>query len=364
MKEIVNVTRSSMPDFDEYVEEIRSLWSNRWLTNMGEKHQKLEGKLKEYLEVENIKLFTNGHLGLEAIIEAMDLTGEIITTPFTFASTTTAIVRKGLTPIFCDIEYDSYTIDVDKIEELITEKTSAILPVHVYGNICEVEKIEEIAKKHNLKVIYDAAHTFGIKQNNIGVGNFGDASMFSFHATKVFNTIEGGGVTFKDANLGLKLDADKNFGKTDEDVYEYAGGNAKMNEFQAAMGLTNLSHVDSEISRREKVYNRYMENLENIQGIKLPYLQKGIKSNFAYFPVVFEEFSKTRDEVYELLKENNIVARKYFYPLMNKMEFFQGRYDSIELPVAEYVSERVLTLPMYADLDEKIVDRICQLIIE
>lgn len=363
MEKKIQVTESSMPDFDEYVEEIRNLWDSRWLTNMGEKHQRLEKALTEYLEVDYITLFTNGHLGLEVILEAMELTGEVITTPFTFASTTTAIARTGLIPVFCDINADDFTIDVSKIEELITDKTSAIMPVHVYGNLCDVFEIERIAKKHNLKVIYDAAHTFGEKFNDIGVGNFGDASMFSFHATKVFNTIEGGGVTFKDPDLAMKFDAYKNFGKISENEYLYAGGNAKMNEFQAAMGLMNLKHVDVEIAKREKAYTHYMHKLKDVKGIKLPYIQEGLQSNYAYFPVVFEDFGSTRDEVYEELLKNNILTRKYFYPLMNKLEFFAGKYESIDLPVAEYVSERVLTLPLYADLDEKTIDRICDLII-
>lgn len=363
MRKKIQVTRSSMPLFEEYIEEIRGLWDSHWLTNMGKKHQELEEKLVDYLEVDHINLFTNGHMALESTIEALDLTGEVITTPFTFASTTTAIVRKGLTPVFCDINYEDYTMDVSKIESLITDKTSAIMPVHVYGNICDVQAIERIAKKHDLKVIYDAAHTFGEKYNGVGVGNYGDASMFSFHATKVFNTIEGGGVTFKDENLTSKLDAYKNFGKTSEDSYGYAGGNAKMNEFQAAMGLTNLRHVDEEIAKRKEVYNRYMSSLKGIEGVKLPYLQENLESNYAYFPVVFEDYGKSRDDIFEALKDHGVTARKYFYPLMNKLDFFEGKYDSIELPMAEYISERVLTLPLYADLALEDVDRICNIII-
>lgn len=364
MKDKINVTRSSMPHFEEYVEEIRDLWDSRWLTNMGVKHQELEKQLIDYLEVEHMILFTNGHLALEAAIDAFDLSGEVITTPFTFASTTTAIVRKGLTPVFCDINYEDYTIDASKIEELITDQTSAIMPVHVYGNLCDVEEIERIAKKYDLKVIYDAAHTFGEKLNGMGVGEFGDASMFSFHATKVFNTIEGGGISCSDPSLGEKLDAYKNFGKISEDVYDYPGGNAKMNEFQAAMGLTNLKHVDEEIAKRKKVYEAYMSHLEGIDGLKLPHIQEGLESNYAYFPIVFEDFEKTRDEVFDLLAENNVSTRKYFYPLMNRLDFFEGAYDSLSLPTAEYVSENVLTLPLYADLDLETVDYICDFIVK
>lgn len=364
MNNDIKVTQSSMPDFEEYIEEIRSLWESKWLTNMGIKHQELEKKLISYLEVKNIILFNNGHLALEAIIDTYGLTGEVITTPFTFASTTTAIVRKGLKPVFCDINYEDYTIDASKIEELITDKTSAIIPVHVYGNICDVKEIDRIAKKYNLKVIYDAAHTFGEKYNDVAVGNYGDASMFSFHATKVFNTIEGGGLTYSDSSLTTKLDAYKNFGKTSEDTYKYPGGNAKMNEFQAAMGLANLKHVDEEIAKRKEVHERYIDNLEGIKGLKIPYIQEGLKSNYAYFPIVFDDFGKSRDEIFDILAENGVGARKYFYPLMNKLEFFDGKYDSLSLPVAEFTSERILTLPLYADLELENVDKICNIIIE
>lgn len=364
MKDKVNVTQSSMPPFEEYTEEIKDLWDSRWLTNMGSKHQELEEQLLDYLQVDEITLFANGHLALEAAIDALELTGEVITTPFTFASTTTAIVRRGLTPVFCDINYEDYTIDVSKIEELITDQTSAILPVHVYGNLCDVEAIDQLAKKYGLKVIYDAAHTFGEKLDGVGVGQFGDASMFSFHATKVFNTIEGGAVTYSNPDLAQKLDADKNFGRISEDVYAYPGGNAKMNEFQAAMGLTNLKHVEGEIEKRKRVYERYMANLDGIEGLKLPQVQEGLESNYAYFPVVFEDFEKSRDEVFDLLAENNIASRKYFYPLMNRLDFFDGQYEDLPLVTAEFVSENVLTLPLYADLDLETVDHICDFIVK
>ena len=230
MTDKINVTRSSMPGIEEYIEEIKDLWDSRWLTNMGVKHNELQGKLCKYLSVPNVSLFTNGHLALEAAIAAMKLNGEIITTPFTFASTTQAIVRRGLTPVFCDIKADDCTIDPDKIEELITEKTSAIIPVHVYGNVCDVEKIRETAKKHSIKVIYDAAHAFGTEVGNKGIGSFGDASMFSFHATKVFNTIEGGCVTYSDKSLTAKLQVQKNFGMINTYDYPEIAGNSKKYE--------------------------------------------------------------------------------------------------------------------------------------
>lgn len=351
-----------MPEFEEYIEEIRELWDTHWLTNMGTKHKNLESQLLDYLNVPNITLFTNGHLALECIIAALNLSGEVITTPFTFASTTHAIVRNGLKPVFCDINPYDYTIDVEKIESLITEKTSAIIPVHVYGNVCDVEAIDRIAKKHNLKVIYDAAHTFGVTVNGQGVGTFGDASMFSFHATKVFNTIEGGAVTYNDSSIKQVLNDLKNFGITGPETVEYIGGNAKMNEFQAAMGICNLRHVNGEIIKRKKVVERYIDNLREISGIKLSQEQAGVESNYAYFPVVFDGYKMTRDEVFEKLKDNDIVARKYFYPLTNSFECYKDRYDVDETPVAKYIAERVLALPLYADLPLEDVDRICEII--
>jgi len=362
MKKTIQVTRSSMPKFEEYIEEIKDLWDSHWLTNMGIKHKQLEAQLSQYLNTPNIALFTNGHLALECVIEAFNLTGEVITTPFTFASTTHAIVRNGLEPVFCDINTDDYTIDTDKLESLITDKTSAIIPVHVYGNICNVSEIERIAKKYNLKVIYDAAHTFGVTVDGVGVGNFGDASMFSFHATKVFNTIEGGAITFRKDALKKTLNGIKNFGITGPESVEYIGGNAKMSEFQAAMGLCNLRHVDHEIEKRKLVVDRYIENLDAIDGIRLSKLQKRVKSNYAYFPVVFDGYKKTRDQVFEELKTHNIIARKYFYPLTNSFDCYKGKYNPDNTPVAKYIAERVLTLPLYADLVFEDVDRICQII--
>lgn len=363
MNNPIQVTRSSMPDFEEYSQEIKDLWDSHWLTNMGTKHKQLEASLLQYLNTPNITLFTNGHLALECVIAALNLTGEVITTPFTFASTTHAIVRNGLIPVFCDINSDDYTINTDKLESLITDKTCAIIPVHVYGNICNVKEIEGIAKKHNLKVIYDAAHAFGVTVDGVSTANFGDASMFSFHATKVFNTIEGGAVTFKNPDLRKTLNDIKNFGITGPESVEYVGGNAKMNEFQAAMGICNLRHVDGEIRKRKSVVERYVERLSNVNGIKLVKPQSGVKSNYAYFPVVFDGYKLNRDEVSEKLKAKDIFARKYFYPLTNSFECYKGRFSPEETPVAKYIAERVLTLPLYADLSLEDVDRICNIIL-
>lgn len=360
-KKNINVTRSSMPPYEEFIEEIRPIWDSAWLTNMGCFHNELETKLKEYLHVPQLKLFVNGHQALEMAIQAMGLSGEVITTPFSFASTTHAIVRNGLKPVFCDIREEDYTIDVSKIEEKITERTSAIVPVHVYGNLCQVEEIERIAKKHHLKVIYDAAHAFGVEKDGIGAGNFGDAAMFSFHATKVFHTIEGGGVAFSDENLGVLLDYIKNFGITDQETVKYVGGNAKMNEFQAAMGICNLRHIDEEIAKRKRVVERYRERLEGADGIRIQEAQAGVKSNYAYFPVVF--WKEDRNAVYARLDEHGIRARKYFYPLISDYACYRGEYDSSETPVAKEIASRVLTLPCYADLSMEDVDAVCDIVL-
>lgn len=361
---MINVTRSSMPEFEEYCEEIKELWDSCWLTNMGAKHKQFEADLKKYLHTENVCLYCNGHLALENIIAAMELTGEVITTPFTFASTTHAIVRNRLTPVFCDINPDTYTIDVDKIESLITDKTSAIVPVHVYGNICDVEAIQAIADKHNLKVIYDAAHAFGVEYNDENVANFGDASMFSFHATKVFHSIEGGMVSFKNPNLYQIMNDRKNFGIRGPESVVYVGGNAKMNEFSAAMGICNLRHLDDEIAKRKAVVEKYRERLENVDGIRLCPIQENTKPNYAYFPVVFDGYKYTRDEACDRLKENDIIARKYFYPLTNSFECYKGKFDVNDTPIALDVSKKVVTLPLYADLSLDDVDRICDVILK
>ena len=356
----INVTRSSMPSYEEYCKEIKELWDTHWLTNSGTKHRELEAKLSEYLDAPNVTLFTNGHLALENVLSAYELTGEVITTPFTFVSTTNAIVRNGLKPVFCDIDPVTYTLDAEKLEALITPETSAIVPVHVYGNICDAEAIERIAKEHNLKAIYDAAHAFGESVNGENVANLGDAAMFSFHATKVFNTVEGGAVACKDESIKGKMEYMKNFGIPAQDKITYAGGNAKMSEFHAAMGICNLRHIDEYIEGRKAVVERYRRNLSGINGIILCPGQSGVKSNYAYFPVVFDGAKYTRDEAAEKLAEQGIFARKYFYPLTNDCECYGFNGD--KTPVAKHISERVLTLPLYPDLPLEDVDKICNII--
>ena len=361
------VTRSSMPSYEEYCEAIKDLWDSHWLTNMGAKHKELQRVLEGYLDVPHVTLYTNGHLALENAIAALNLPkgGEVITTPFTFASTTHAIVRNGLVPVFCDIKEDDYTIDTSKIEALITDQTVAIVPVHVYGNICDVEEIGRIANKYGLKVIYDAAHAFAVKYKGISSACFGDVSMFSFHATKVFNTIEGGCVCFKNDSWVQLLNDQKNFGIHGPDEVAYVGGNAKMNEFQAAMGICNMRHLDEEIAKRKIIVERYRERLGGKEGIILSKIQKNVESNYAYFPVVFDGYKYTRNEVFSRLAEQGIGARKCFYPLTNSFECYRNypTAGTEKTPAAQHMALRVLTLPLYADLSLEDVDRICDVIL-
>lgn len=357
------VTRSSMPPLEEYVEKLRRIWDTAWLTNMGEYHEELKAELKKYLKVEGLELFVNGHIALEMALQAFQLEGEVITTPFSFASTTHAIVRNDLTPVFCDINPDDFTMDIDKLEDLITEETCAIVPVHVYGNFCDVERIEEIARRHSLKVVYDAAHTFGEEFDGRGAGDFGDVSMFSLHATKVYNSIEGGIATFKEPWLADRLYKLKNFGITGKESVEYVGGNGKMNEFQAAMGLCNLKYIDREIAKRKAVAERYRSHLEGISGIRLSRQNPKVRYNYAYMPVVFEGDKWNRDEIYKRLAENNIFARKYFYPCINAYDCYKNQFNPQDTPIADRISKQILTLPMYADLPLDVVDEICQIIL-
>ncbi len=364
MAERILVTKAALPELDEYIDEIRSIWDTHWLTNMGQKHDELKKRLTEYLDVDDLELMVNGHMALELAIQSFELSGEVITTPFTFASTTHAIVRNNLTPVFCDINPDDYTMDINKIESLITDKTSAIIPVHVYGNICNVDAIQDIADKYGLKVIYDAAHAFGVKKDGKGVGSYGDASCFSFHATKVFNTIEGGAVCFHDASVGKKIYRLKNFGIKNEENVDGIGANAKMNEFCAAMGLCNLKHIDGWIEQRKQVVERYKEQLDGVDGLQLCGEQKGVETNYSYFPLVIHEdrFGSTRNEVTKALADEGIIARKYFYPLTSTFECYHGRFNANSTPTALYISKRVVTLPLYPDLSLDEVDRICGIV--
>lgn len=353
-----------MPPYDEYIEKIKPLWESAWLTNMGVLHKEFEKRLKEYLNIDKISLMNNGHMALELTIQAMNLTGEVITTPFTFISTTHAIVRNGLTPVFCDINPNNYVIDSEKIEELINERTSAILPVHVFGQVCDIEKIDDIAKRHNLKVIYDAAHTFGEQYNGKSVVDYGDASILSFHATKVFNTIEGGASIYHNDTIGEELYKLKNFGIKSETIIDGVGANAKMDEFRAAMGICNLDHIDSEIAKRKIIFEHYHKRLDNIEGIKLIQIQKNVKGNYGYFPIVFDKeiLGFSREYIHDELIKHNIYTRRYFYPITTMTECYQKKFSSANTPIAKYISENILTFPIYADLSLELVDYICDIV--
>lgn len=354
-----------MPPYEEYIEAIKPLWDSRWLTNMGQYHKQLESELKEYLEVPELSLMVNGHMALEMAIQAFGFPegSEVITTPFTFISSTHAIVRNHLQPIFCDVKPEDGTMDETKIEDLITEKTVAILPVHVYGNVCNVEAIQKIAEKYSLKVIYDAAHAFGVKYAGKGIGNYGDAAIFSFHATKVFNTIEGGAVTFSDNRLYEKLYNLKNFGIHGEEWVADVGANAKMNEFCAIMGLCNLKHMDKTFRERKIRFDRYQERLNNVKGIRFLKKSEKMKENYAYFPIIVEEdYPLSRDELNDLLRSQNIFPRKYFYPLTSDQACFKNKYKKVELSTARDLAERVLILPLYEEMELSVLDSVCELI--
>ena len=361
----IRVTRSSMPPYEKFIEKIKPLWETRWLTNMGTYHKELEMQLKDYMGAPHLSLMVNGHMALEMTIQAMEFPegSEVITTPFTFISTTHAIVRNRLVPVFCDINPTDYTIDVDKIEGLISSRTVAIVPVHVYGNICNVERIEEIAGQHGLKVIYDSCHAFGETYKGRGIGCYGDASVFSFHATKVFNTIEGGAVTFSDEELYKKLYNLKNFGIQGEELVVGVGANAKMNEFAAVMGLFNLPEVEKNIALRKERAEAYLELFQEAPGLTLPDFHRcDVKHNYGYFPVICPD-QNTRDKVYNNLRQQNIYSRKYFYPLTSQAVCFGKKYAKLPLYNAERISETVLTLPLYPELEYENIERIAEIVI-
>ena len=359
------VTQSSMPPYEEYIQAIKPLWDSRWLTNMGKYHEELEIKLREYLDVPELSLMVNGHMSLEMAIQAFGFPegSEVITTPFTFISTTHAIVRNRLKPVFCDVKLSDGTMDETQIEDLITEHTVAIVPVHVYGNVCNIEEIQRIADKYNLKVIYDAAHAFGVRYKGKGIGCYGDVSVFSFHATKVFNTIEGGAVTFSDHKLYEKLYNLKNFGIRGEELVTDVGANAKMNEFCAIMGLCNLKHIDTTLEERKKRYEYYMDGFSNVNGIR--FFNKNIETtnNYAYFPIIIEdEYGLNRDELYEKLKDNNIYSRKYFYPLTSDQACFKNKYKNENLDCARELAKEIIVLPFYEKMEYGTIQEIIRIV--
>lgn len=364
-EEKILVTRSSMPSYEEYIEAIKPLWDSHWLTNMGQYHKELEERLADYLDVQELSLMVNGHMALELAIQAFGFPegAEVITTPFTFISTTHAIIRNRLKPVFCDVKLTNGTIDENKIEDLITAKTVAIVPVHVYGNVCNVEEIQRIADKYHLKVIYDAAHAFGVRYNGKGIGNYGDASIFSFHATKVFNTIEGGAVAFSNHELCEKLYNLKNFGIHGEELVTDIGANAKMNEFSAIMGLCNLRHIEDVIADRKKRYEYYSEKLKNIKGITFFEKDEKVFGNFAYLPILIqEEYGRTRNELYSDLRKYGIYARKYFYPITADQVCFGNQFKNVALENARELAERVLMLPFYEGITKMQMDKIVNIL--
>ena len=359
------ITKPSIPPIEEYIDYLQQIWDNGILTNMGPLHEEFREKISDKLNVEMCIPCCNGHMGLELSIEAMELKGEIITTPFTFASTTHAIVRNGCTPVFCDIREDDCCIDTEKLESLINDKTVAILPVHVYGFPCNVDEIGRIADKYGVKLIYDAAHAFGVKLGENSIARYGDASVFSFHATKSFNTIEGGCVTLHDQSFGLRLYHLINFGIMGEEQVEYAGANAKFNEFQAAMGLCNLKYFEENRLKRQKIYKTYEGELSNVYGIKmLKAYRNDVLQNYSYCPVFFDKeiLGKSRDDLYDYLANKNIYTRKYFYPLTSDYKCYRESGFNGNTPVAIKMAQQVLTLPIYPELKFDDVLYICELI--
>ena len=354
--EKIFVTRTSLPPFEEYCAEIRELWDSALITNMGVKHQQLQQKLEALLQGP-LTLFANGHLALEGMLEAMDLPrgGEVITSPFTFVSTTHALVRKGLVPVFCDVLEKDGTLDPEKAEALVTKRTVAILPIHVYGHPCQVEKLEELSRRHSLKLLYDAAHAFDVQYKDVPLVRYGDASILSFHATKVFSTIEGGAVCYSDKALRQRLEDLTNFGIRDYESCPRVGGNAKMNEFQAAMGLCNLRHWEENRERRKEAALAYREQLSFSVRFLEP--RPGTRPNYAYCPVLFSSRAQ-RDRVHEALGRKDIHCRKYFYPLTSRLECYEGSFKG-NTPIAQNLSERVLTLPLSASLSGEDIRRIC-----
>lgn len=360
----IPLIRPSMPEKEEYFQEISSLWETRYLTNMSEKHQQLERELKAYLDAAHLQLFANGHGALECVLQALDLKGEVITTPYTFASTVHAIVRSGLKPVFCDIRKDDFTLDVSKLEGLITEKTAAILPVHVYGMACDVDGIQQIADQYGLKVVYDAAHAFGVRVRGRGIASFGDASMFSLHATKIYHTIEGGAAAFREETLWEKLAAIKDFGLTGPERVDYVGCNSKLDEFRAAMGLCNLRHMEEILRQRKKAGERYDRSFSDMEQIQILPKQKDVTRNYAYYPIVLKNSKISRDELQRSLAEYGVHTRKYFYPLCCDFSCYREEYGNAEVPVARGVSENVLCLPMFSGITDEEIDYICDLIQE
>lgn len=363
----IYVTQPFLPPLEEFIPYLERIWENKWLTNNGEFHKEFEQALCEYLGVKYISLFTNGTLALVTALQAMRITGEVITTPFSFVATTHSLWWNGIKPVFVDIDPKTYNLDANKIEAAITPQTTAILPVHVYGKPCDTVKIQAIADIYGLKVIYDACHAFGVESNGESILKFGDMSILSFHATKVFTTFEGGAIICNDEATKKRIDYLKNFGFAGETTVVAPGINAKMNEFQAALGILQLKHIDSAIEMRKKVAEIYNESLKDIPGITLPEKVEGLRHTYPYYPILIdsEKYGLTRDMLYDKFKKNNINTRRYFYPLISQFPAYRGLESSSpeNLPVATKIADEVLCLPMYADLSIKTVNSISDLLV-
>lgn len=367
MSKPIYVTEPSLPPLEEFIPCLEKIWANKWLTNNGEFHKEFEAKLAEYLGVKYVSLFTNGMIALQVGMQALRITGEVITTPFTFVATTHAIHWNNCTPVFCDIEPETFTMDPTKVESLITPRTTALMPVHVYGNPCRHEELKQIADTYGLKLFYDAAHVFGVRKDGVSVCNWGDLSMLSFHATKVFNTFEGGALVTNDEQMKKRIDFLKNFGFANEVTVVAPGSNGKMDEFRSAYGLLQLERVDGEIAKRKKVAERYREALKDVPGIRMLHDLPGIRHNYAYFPISVDvkEYGMTRDELYDKLKANNIYSRRYFYPLCSDFPTYRGlpSASAANLPVATQIAQEILCLPLFANLAEEQLSEICEIVV-
>lgn len=362
----IYITRPIFPNLKEFTKELKDIWKSQWVSNNGPKHQLFEKKIKKVLKVPYVSLFNNGTTALLTAIRALKLTGEVITTPFTFPATPHSLTWNNITPVFCDIDPVTMNIDSDKIESLITPRTSGILAVHVFGTPCDVVKIQQIANKHKIKVIYDAAHAFGTRINNIGIGNFGNITMFSFHPTKLFHSGEGGALTCRDQLLKNRVDLLKNFGIKGQEAVIDIGINGKMNELQAALGLTILRYVNEERKKRKLLYDAYKQCLKHVQGITILEHPKHIQNSYQYFVIRIDEkqFGKSRDYVYEQLKKYNVFVRKYFYPLCSKYSHYKNLPSSKKnnLSVANKVATEVLSMPFYGRLSVSNIEKICNIL--
>lgn len=364
----ITVTSPLLPDMEEMNKMLQEIWSSKWITNNGRFHKQLEKELCEYLKVPFISLFTNGTLPLITALQAMRITGEVITTPFSFVATTHSLWWNGIKPVFVDIDPATCNMDPEKIEAAITPKTTAIMPVHCYGKPCDTKRIQEIADKYGLKVIYDAAHAFGVEVNGESILNAGDMSTLSFHATKVYNTIEGGALVMHDEKTKQRIDYLKNFGFAGETTVVAPGINGKMDEVRAAYGILNLKIVDKAIEARNNVARLYREGLRNIEGISYFEDMPGVRHNYSYFPIFVDDskYGMSRDNLYQKLKEHNILGRRYFYPLISDFSTYRGLDSATKenLPVAHRIAEQVICLPMHHELDVNEINRIISLILK